>query len=125
MDKRFGVRLFWLIVGLVALGLGLIGTVLPLVPTTPFLLLAAFGFARSSPRLAAWLDRHPQFGPLIANWREHRAIGRRAKIAAMVVIIATPLASLALGFERWIIGVQLLVLGIVAIFILTRPDGPG
>ena len=124
MDKRFGIRLFWLVVGFVSLGLGIIGTVLPLIPTTPFLLLAAFGFARSSPRLAAWLEHHPQFGPLIANWREHRAIGRRAKIAAMLVIVATPLVSLALGFDAWIIGVQLLVLGIVAVFILTRPDAP-
>lgn len=123
MDKRLGIRIFWLLVGLIALGLGAAGAVLPLLPTTPFLLVAAFAFARSSPRLAAWLDAHPQFGPLIGNWRDHGAISRRAKIAAMIVILLTPALSLALGFAGWIIAVQLLVLTIVAAFILTRPDG--
>lgn len=121
MDKRFGIRLFWLVVGLLSLGLGTAGAVLPLLPTTPFLLLAAFAFARSSPRLSSWLDAHPQFGPLIRNWRNHGAISRRAKIAALVVILLTPVLSLALGFAGWIIAVQLVVLTIVATFILTRP----
>ena len=124
MDQRLGVRLFWLVVGLLALGLGLVGAVLPLLPTTPFLLLAAFSFARSSPRLANWLDTHPRFGPLIANWREHRAIGRRAKIAAISVILLTPIVSVALGFDVRIIVTQIIVLTIVAAFILSRPDGP-
>ena len=123
MDKRFGLRLFWLTVGLVSLGLGIIGTVLPLLPTTPFLLLAAFAFARSSPKLANWLGSHPQFGPLIANWREHGAISRPAKIAAVVVILLTSAISITLTFDGWIIAVQLAVLGIVAVFILSRPDG--
>jgi len=123
MDKRLGIRLFWLIVGLISLGLGAAGVILPLLPTTPFLLLAAFAFARSSPKLASWLDAHPQFGPLIKNWRDHGAISRRAKIAAMVVILLTPAVSLMLGFAGWIIAVQLLVLTIVTTFILTRPSG--
>lgn len=123
MDKRLGIRLFWLIVGLISLGLGAAGAILPLLPTTPFLLLATFAFARSSPRLAAWLDAHPQFGPLIKNWRDHGAISRRTKIAAMVVILLTPAVSLMLGFAGWIIAVQLFVLAIVTTFILTRPSG--
>lgn len=125
MDKRLGIRLFWLVIGLCALGLGIIGAVLPLIPTTPFLLVAAFAFARSSPRLAAWLEAHPQFGPLVANWRDHGAISRRAKIAAMAVILATPLVSLALGIAPWILAVQIGVLAVVAMFIASRPDGPG
>lgn len=123
MDKRLGIRLFWLVIGLISLGLGTAGAVLPLLPTTPFLLVAAFAFARSSPRLAAWLDAHPQFGPLIRNWRDHGAISRRAKIAAILVILATPALSFALGFAGWIIAIQLLVLAIVSAFILSRPDG--
>lgn len=124
MDKRFGIRLFWLICGLIALALGLIGAVLPLLPTTPFLLVAAFAFARSSPRLAKWLDEHPQFGPLIANWREHGAISKRAKIAAMVAITAAPIISVALGVSTTILVIQLLVLSCVTYFILSRPSGP-
>ncbi|RED15287.1 YbaN family protein [Parasphingopyxis lamellibrachiae] len=123
MDKRLGIRLFWLVIGVVSLGLGAAGAILPLLPTTPFLLVAAFAFARSSPRLAAWLDAHRQFGPLIRNWRDHGAISRRAKIAAMSVILLTPVLSLVLGFAGWIIAVQIVVLSIVATFILTRPDG--
>ena len=124
MERRFGVRLFWLICGLIALGLGLIGAVLPLLPTTPFLLVAAFAFARSSPRLANWLENHPQFGPLIANWREHGAISKRAKIAAMVAIIAAPIISVAMGVSTVILVVQLVVLSCVSYFILSRPSGP-
>lgn len=124
MDKHFGIRLFWLVVGLVSLALGVVGAILPLLPTTPFLLLAAFAFARSSPKLAAWLDAHPQFGPLIANWRDHGAIGKRAKIAAMAVILLTPIVSLILGLTGWILAVQLAVLTLVSTFILTRPSEP-
>jgi uncharacterized membrane protein YbaN (DUF454 family) len=124
MDKRLGIRLFWLIVGLAATGLGLLGAILPLLPTTPFLLVAAFAFARSSPKLDAWLRNHPQFGPMIANWNNHGAISRRTKIAAMVVIVMTPVVSLALGVATWILLVQIGVLALVSLFILTRSEGP-
>ncbi|MEM8694488.1 MAG: YbaN family protein [Pseudomonadota bacterium] len=117
-------RLLWMIIGLIALGLGMIGAVLPLLPTTPFLLLAAFAFARSSPRLAAWLDRHPQFGPMITNWREHGAISRRAKTGAMILLLMTPAVSVALRLSWTIIAVQIVILSFVATFILTRPDAP-
>src|SRR5690606_2484444 len=77
---------FWRGLGLVSTGLGLVGAILPLVPTTPFLLVAAYAFARSSPRLHDWLLHHPQLGPLIINWRQHRAISRRVKIASLVLM---------------------------------------
>ena len=124
MDKRLGIRISWLCLGLLCVGLALLGAVLPLLPTTPFALLAAYAFAQSSPRLSRWIENHRLFGPLIHNWRRHGAISRRAKIAAMIVIAATPLISIALGWPIWIVGVQLVVLGIVSIFILTRPDVP-
>lgn len=125
MKRNLGTRLFWLVVGLLALLLGIAGIVLPLLPTTPFLLVAAFAFARSSSRLARWLDEHPHLGPPIHNWRRHGAISRRAKIAAMAVIIATPLVSIAMDVSQRILLVQLAVLTVVSIFILSRPDGPG
>src|SRR5690606_8396288 len=62
-------RSLWLTFGLVCVGLALAGVVLPLLPATPFLLLAAFAFTRSSPRLHAWLLGHRHFGPLIEDWR--------------------------------------------------------
>ena len=117
-------RPLWLLFGLVATGCAIAGAVLPLVPTTPFLLLAAYAFARSSPRLHAWLVNHRQFGPLITNWQQHGAIPRGAKIAAMMMIGATPLITLALQSPAWILITQLIVLVPVSVFILTRPDGP-
>lgn len=75
-------RTAWLVLGLIFVGLGIIGALLPLMPTTIFLILAAGCFARSSPRLEAWLMAHPQFGPTLRGWRAEGAIGPRAKIMA-------------------------------------------
>ncbi len=72
-------RGFYLIFGLIALGLGLIGIVLPILPTVPFILLAAFCFARSSDRLHAWLMTHPWFSEALTNWQERRAIRKDLK----------------------------------------------
>jgi len=90
------VRLIWLLVGLVSIALGAAGVFLPLLPTTPFLLLAAFCFARSSPRLHDWLHSHRHFGPLIENWNRHGSIDRRTKRVALVVIAATFALSVSL-----------------------------
>lgn len=117
-------RPFWLVVGAVSLVLAMAGAILPLLPTTPFLLLAAFAFARSSPRWHGWLTAHPLFGPAILNWRRYRGITRRAKIAAMVAIVITFLLTIALGTAWWIVAVQGVTLGTVAAFILSRPEPP-
>jgi uncharacterized membrane protein YbaN (DUF454 family) len=117
-------RITWLIVGLLALALGAIGIVLPLLPTTPFILLAAFAFAQSSEKLHQWLLDHNVFGTLIDNWHRHGAISRRAKIASVVSMIALLAISLAMAAPVAVIVVQLVVLGAVALFILTRPEPP-
>lgn len=72
-----------IVIGSMALGLGAIGVVLPLLPTTPFLLLAAGAFFRSSPRLYNWVIGNKVFGKLIYNYREHRAIPLKGKILAL------------------------------------------
>lgn len=117
-------RPFWVALGLLAVACGAVGAVLPLVPTTPFLLLAAFAFARSSPRLHHWLTTHKQFGPLIDNWNRHRAIGRRTKLVSVSVMAVMPLASWGLGVPLWIVGVQVGVLACVGLFIVTRRSPP-
>jgi hypothetical protein len=76
------VRLGFLALGLLMLLLGFIGALLPVMPTTIFLILAAWFFGRSSPRMEAWLLGHPVFGPDLRGWREHGAIRRRAKYLA-------------------------------------------
>lgn len=117
-------RPIWLMTGFTAVGLGVAGIFLPLLPTTPFLLLAAFAFARSSPTLHDWLINHRKFGPVIENWHQHGAISKRAKIAAVVAMIAAVLISWLMGFSSTIIIIQLVVMGFVSVFILTRPDAP-
>ncbi|MFN3745352.1 MAG: YbaN family protein [Hyphomicrobiaceae bacterium] len=117
-------RALWLILGLVSTGCGIAGAVLPLVPTTPFLLLAAFAFARSSPRLHDWLVTHPRLGPPINDWRAHGAISRRAKMMALLVMIATLALSIAMDLPGAILLVQGIAMAGAATFILTRPDRP-
>lgn len=116
-------RPFWFILGLMALGLASAGVLLPLLPTTPFLLVAAFCFARSSERWHRWLVEHRLFGPLLRDWREHGAISRRAKIAAYLSMAAVMGASLALGASSVVLSVQAAALCGSALFIATRPDG--
>lgn len=75
--------------GVVSLALGVAGIFLPLLPTTPFLLLAAWLFVRSSPRLYDWLMSHPRLGEYIRNFREERAIPLRVKIVSVSLIWLT------------------------------------
>ena len=79
-------RGLWAAAGLLALATGIVGAFLPLLPTTPLVLLSAFCFSRSSPRLERWLLEHPRFGPLIRDWRAYRAIPLRAKWTAWVMM---------------------------------------
>lgn len=116
-------RVLWGIAGLTSLGLGALGAVLPLLPTVPFLLLAAFCFSRSSQVLHDWLLDHAVFGPSIAHWREQGAISLPAKRLATLSVVLVFGLSVALGLETWILGVQALVLTCVMVFIWTRPTG--
>lgn len=78
------IRAFYLVLGLGFVGLGFVGAFLPVLPTTPFLILAAACFARSSRRLEAWLMDHSRFGPLLVAWRDRGAIPMRAKWASLI-----------------------------------------
>ncbi|MCP8688650.1 YbaN family protein [Marinobacterium sedimentorum] len=88
------VRGFYLVAGMLALLLGVIGVVLPLLPTTPFVILAAFCFSRSSERLHQWLLNQRLFGPLIRDWEAHGVIPLRIKCLSttmMLVLISYPM----------------------------------
>jgi uncharacterized membrane protein YbaN (DUF454 family) len=94
-------RLVWLLFGGLAFALGVIGAFLPLVPTVPFLLLAAFCFARGHPPFEDWLLNHATFGPPIIAWRERGAISRRGKLAALVGFTGSAILGLVLLPMPW------------------------
>jgi len=116
-------RAIWLGLGGVSLALGAIGALLPIVPTVPFLILAAACFARGSPRLERWLLTHPLFGPPIRDWRERGAIPPRAKLLAvggMAGGYMVTLMALRPGLE---IAIPLAAaLALVAAYVLSRPS---
>jgi hypothetical protein len=99
------------IVGSLALGLGFLGIFIPVLPTTPFLLLAAACFVRSSPRLYDWLINHPVFGPYIYNYVTHKAITRQTRTSTIAILwITLGLSILAIG--HWHVRVLLFAVGI-------------
>ena len=115
-------RALWFITGLFAVAIGLIGIVVPLLPTVPFMILAAFCFSRSSDRWHNWLVHHPVYGPHIRDWRERGAIRTKAKRLATAMILAAFGISILLGVRPAILFIQALVLCVVMIFIWTRPS---
>jgi hypothetical protein len=92
-------------VGFVAVGLAAVGLFVPLLPSTPFLLLAAACFMRSSDRFYRWLMTHPIFGAYIRNYREHRAITRQAKVVTLLLLWVTVGYSALVVFDTWYVQV--------------------
>jgi len=88
------VKILYVILGSISIALGIIGIFLPLLPTTPFLLLSAFLFARSSPRLYEWLMNHKVFGKYIRNYREDKSIPLNVKLVAILMLWASILFSM-------------------------------
>ncbi len=109
-------RAFFFVVGLLALGLGALGVVLPVLPTTPFVLLAAACFARSSRRFYGWILRNRIFGPVVIHWRANRTIPRHAKIIAISLIVLTFATSVVMVIPH--VAVKLLVASIGVILIV-------
>ncbi|HYH67419.1 MAG TPA: YbaN family protein [Urbifossiella sp.] len=101
-------RGLYLTAGVGCVGLAYLGALLPGLPTTPWVLLASWCFARSSPRLQAWLRRSPFFGTLLRDWDEHRGIRRRVKLVAAGLIVVVVSASVLSGrlpvWARWAVG---------------------
>ncbi|NVO55927.1 YbaN family protein [Rhodobacteraceae bacterium B1Z28] len=113
----------WSGLGLLCVALAMVGVVLPLLPTVPFLLLAAFFFARSSSRLHNWLITHRTFGPLILDWQRSGAIRPVAKKAATLSVAAVFGFSVFVSVPSHVLMIQAVVLGGVLLFIWTRPNG--
>ncbi|MCR9121325.1 MAG: YbaN family protein [Phyllobacteriaceae bacterium] len=115
-------RSVWFVVGCAAIGVGAIGAILPVLPTTPFVILAAFAFGKSSPRLQAWLENSATFGPIIADWKANGAIALRYKAFALATMGAVLLLSFMMGFAPLVLIIQAIAITGAAVFIVSRPN---
>ena len=112
-------RYVYVVLGILFCVLGVIGIFVPLLPTTPFLLLSAVLFFRSSPRLYHLLLNHPQLGPYIRNFREHKAIPLRIKIISVSLVWLTILHAVFFLLDYWILEILLLILAVcITVYIL-------
>jgi len=116
------VRWVYLALALLFLLLGIIGAFVPVLPTTPFILLAAWAAARSSPRLLNWLENHTAFGPMIRDWRRGGVVRRRAKWLATVVMGASALYLLYGMRPLWVPLLAITCMACVLIWLWRRPE---
>ena len=115
---RFG----WRTLAYSCIGLGGAGMVLPLLPTTPFLLVAAWAAPKGSPRLERWLLQHPRLGPALCAWRDQRAIPRRAKRLAVALLLLSWLLLWLGKAPNFVLLATALLFCCVTAFVWTRPD---
>jgi uncharacterized protein len=118
-------KILFITLGILSLGLGILGIFLPILPTTPFAILSAYLFSKSSVRLHQWLLRQPALGPLIINWQRYGVIRLKAKIMSTVFII--PLFTYTLVFvpvHPWIKIIVSMIGICVLTFIWSRPSEP-
>ena len=116
------VRVLFGILAYVSLAIGLIAIVVPGLPTTEFILLAAWAATRSSPRLSAWLENHRLFGPILSNWRNGRLIARRAKISATISMLICAIVMLSLLDHAWPVYLAISGMTMGNIWIWSRPE---
>ncbi|GGF73122.1 YbaN family protein [Alteromonas lipolytica] len=114
-------RPIWFIVGFLSVALGTVGVVVPLLPTVPFMILAAYCFARSSARTHYWLVNHRVFGPAIEDWNRSGAISKSGKYAATLSILVVFSISVVMGLKPMVLSIQAVTLCAVMLFIWTRP----
>ncbi len=116
------IRILWGAMGGIAVFFAVLGAILPLLPTVPFILLAAFCFARSSTRAHNWLMNHKTFGPMIHDWQTRGAISLRSKKIATATFVGSITMGILFGLPPIAIIGQVAALTGTAIFLWTRPS---
>lgn len=116
------VRLLWRALALISIALAIIGVVLPLLPSVPFLLLAAWAASKGWPELETWLLNHTHFGPHIRRWRDSGAVPRRAKwLATVMMSLSACMLALSPAPLAVKVGVPV-VMAAVALWLWRRPE---
>ena len=113
-------RVVYITLGLFFVALGIVGVVLPLLPTTPFLLLASYFFARSSRKLNNWLLRSRIFGPMIRDWQRYRGVRLKVKIVALTMLPIVVFTSAYFGNLPWYLVVMLIALACIGAIVVIR-----
>ncbi len=116
-------RAVWFAIGAVSLAPGAIGAVIPVLSTTPFVILGAFAFTKAWPPAAEALENHPVFRPIIADWRASGAIAPRYKFAARLMMLLALSLSIVARLPLGLLAVQAACMACASIYILSRPNG--
>ena len=116
------IRFLFGLLAYVSLGIGLVAIVVPGLPTTEFILLAAWAATRSSPRLSAWLENHRLFGPMLHNWRNGKIITRRAKVSATASMLLCAGLMLVMLDHGWPIYLAIAGMSLGNLWIWSRPE---
>ena len=128
--RRSRFRWAWWLLAYVSLGIGIVGIFIPLVPTTVFILVAAYAASRGSDRLHHYLQQHSRFGPMIRDWQAHGAVSRRAKWAATLTMLACAGVLLAItvrvaSYSWWMAALSIACMAVVSVWLWMRPEPPG
>ena len=118
------VRWLFKCLAITSLALGIIGAFVPVMPTVPFVLLAAWAAAKSSPRLSHWLENHPTMGPHIRDWRNGGVVSRRAKWTATLMMSAGALVMSVVVRPWWVPVSAITIMTAVGLWLWQRPEVP-
>jgi len=118
-------RFFYKVLGFVFVGLGVLGVFLPLLPTTPLLLVALWAFSRSSRRFHHWLYTHPRFGPRLREWKEHGTVPVKVKVSAISAMLVSLALMVFVAHAKWyVIATSGALMLVGATYVLSRPSSP-
>lgn len=114
--------LFWRTLVVIFIILGIIGAILPGMPTTVFLILAAWAASKGWPEMDAWLLNHPKYGPTLCDWRTHGTVPRKAKWIASIMMLISGILMLFTNAPLWVKIFTDSIMLIVAIWLWLRPE---